>query len=40
MEYVPEPDRAKGVSKTDLMGIDSPMEKALGVLWCVESDTL
>ncbi|XP_030844157.1 uncharacterized protein LOC100890944 [Strongylocentrotus purpuratus] len=40
MESVPEPDRAKGVSKTDLMGVDSPMEKALGVLWCVESDTL
>ncbi|XP_063968310.1 uncharacterized protein LOC129267694 [Lytechinus pictus] len=40
MESVPEPDRAKGVSKTDLLGTDSPMEKALGVLWCIESDTL
>lgn len=37
---VPEDDRAKEVKELDLENDHLPIERALGVQWCVESDTL
>ncbi|XP_030849893.1 uncharacterized protein LOC115927770 [Strongylocentrotus purpuratus] len=39
LETVPEEDRAKGTTKTNLLQDKLPLQKALGVQWCVESDT-
>ena len=36
---VPENDRAKDVRNVDLSQDVLPIERALGVLWCIESDT-
>ena len=35
---IPEPDRADGVKELDLDLDSLPLERALGVQWCVESD--
>ena len=39
LEAVPEEDRAKGTTKTDLIQDKLPLQKTLGVQWCIESDT-
>ena len=39
MEAIPEKDRAKEIKGTDLSKDKLPIERALGVHWCVESDT-
>jgi len=39
LKTIPEPDRAEGVKKID-MDLDSlPVERTLGVQWCVETDS-
>lgn len=40
LDSVPKEDRAEKVSKLDLMLDDLPADRALGVHWCVQSDTL
>ena len=40
LESVPEEDRAKEIKGLDLGQDKLPVERALGVCWCVESDTL
>ena len=39
LESVPADDRAKGVNDLDLKVDPLPIERALGVTWCVENDT-
>ena len=39
LESVPADDRAKGVKDLDLKVDQLPIERALGVTWCVENDT-
>ena len=39
LETVPEEERSKDVKTLDLNYDDLPIERALGVHWCVESDT-
>ncbi|XP_071482161.1 uncharacterized protein [Diadema antillarum] len=39
LNAVPEEDRAKNVREINLQHDDLPIERALGVQWCVESDT-
>ena len=38
LKTVPEEDRAKNVREINLLHDDLPLERALGVQWCVESD--
>ena len=40
LESVPEEERAKEIKGLDLGQDKLPVERALGVWWCVESDTL
>ena len=39
LETIPEEERAKEVKTLDLSKDDLPVERALGVKWCVETDT-
>ena len=39
LESIPENERSKDVKALDLHYDDLPIERALGVQWCVESDT-
>ena len=39
LETIPEDDRAKGLKNLDLHQNSLPMEGALGVQWCVETDS-
>ena len=39
MQSIPEKDRKMGVKNSDLLG-SLPKDRALGVLWNVENDTL
>ena len=39
LETIPEAERAKEVKTLDLSKDDLPVERALGVKWCVETDT-
>lgn len=39
LETIPEDKRAKDVKALDLSKDDLPVERALGVRWCVETDT-
>ena len=39
LEAFPEDDRAKGLKNLDLNQNSLPMERALGVQWCVETDS-
>ena len=39
LESIPPEDRAKGVKDLDLRQDPLPIERALGVQWCIESDT-
>ena len=39
LETIPEADRAKEVKNLDLSNDTLPVERALGVEWCVETDT-
>ncbi|XP_078344097.1 uncharacterized protein LOC144629756 [Oculina patagonica] len=39
LETIPEAERAKEVKALDLSKDDLPVERALGVKWCVETDT-
>ena len=39
MASVPPDDRVKGLRDINLIDNDLPIERALGVMWCVESDT-
>ncbi len=39
MTSVPPEDRAKGIKDVDLLTDIMPVERALGVQWCIESDT-
>ena len=39
LESIPEEERSKGVKTLDLNYDELPIERALGVQWCVESDT-
>lgn len=39
MSQFPEEERSKGVKTLDLNYDDLPVERVLGVQWCVESDT-
>ena len=39
IESIPENERSKDVKTLDLNYDDLPIERALGVQWCVESDT-
>ena len=39
LNSVPEKDRAKNVREINIQSDDLPIERALGVQWCVESDT-
>ena len=39
LESIPEEERSKDVKTLDLNYDDLPVERALGVQWCVESDT-
>ena len=39
LETIPECERAKEVKTLDLSKDDLPVERALGVVWCVETDT-
>ena len=40
LNHIPEPERAKNLKEVDLDYEELPSEKALGVLWAVESDSL
>ena len=40
LQSVPEEDRAKEIKGLDLGQDKLPVERALGVCWCIESDTL
>ena len=40
LDTVPTNERAKGIQNLDLEQDSLPIERALGVQWCVESDTL
>ena len=40
LNHIPEPERAKNLKEIDLDYEELPSEKALGVLWAVESDSL
>ncbi|XP_071477081.1 uncharacterized protein [Diadema antillarum] len=39
MQAVPVTDRAKAVKELNLLHDDLPIERALGLQWCIESDT-
>ena len=39
IEHIPHEDRAKGIKDLDLLHDKLPVERALGIQWCVESDT-
>ena len=39
LESIPEEERSKDVKTLDLNYDELPIERALGVQWCVESDT-
>ena len=39
LETIPEDERAKGLKNLDLHQNSLPMERALGVQWCVETDS-
>ena len=39
IEHIPHEDRAKGIKDLDLVHDKLPVERALGIQWCVESDT-
>ena len=39
LETIPEDERAKGLKNLDLHQSSLPMERALGVQWCVETDS-
>ena len=39
LEFIPEAERAKEVKRLDLIKDDLPVERALGVKWCVETGT-
>ena len=39
MAAVPPADRAEGIKDLDLLKDDLPIERALGIQWCVENDT-
>ena len=39
LEAIPEAERAKEVKSLDLSKVDLPVERALGVKWCVETDS-
>ncbi|XP_053398193.1 uncharacterized protein LOC123532323 [Mercenaria mercenaria] len=39
LNQIPVEDRANGLRNTDLLRDDLPIERALGIQWCVESDT-
>ena len=39
LEHIPSEDRAKGLKDIDLLHDSLPVERALGIQWCVESDT-
>ena len=39
IEHIPQEDRAKGIKDLDLRQDKLPVERALGIQWCVESDT-
>ena len=39
LEAIPEDDLAKGLKNLDLRQNTLPMERALGVQWCMETDT-
>jgi len=38
LEMIPEDERAKGLKNLDLHQSSLPMERALGVQWCMETD--
>ena len=40
LQLVPEEDRAKEIKGLDLGQDKLPVERARGVCWCIESDTL
>ena len=39
IEHIPHEDRAKGIKDLDLLHDKLPVQRALGIQWCVESDT-
>ena len=39
LEMIPENERAKGLKNLDLHQSSLPMERALGVQWCVKTDS-
>ncbi|XP_072040583.1 uncharacterized protein [Amphiura filiformis] len=39
MAAIPAEDRAKGIQDLDLLRDSGPVERALGVHWCIESDS-
>ena len=39
LDAIPEAERAKEVKNLDLTKEDLPVERALGVRWCIETDT-
>jgi hypothetical protein len=39
IEKIPPNDRASGIKNLDLRQYDLPIERALGVEWCIESDS-
>ena len=39
LEMIPAEDRAKGLKEFDLKNDPLPLERALGVVWCIESDS-
>ncbi|XP_038074806.1 uncharacterized protein LOC119742710 [Patiria miniata] len=39
LNSVPAEDRAKGIREVNLLHDDLPIERALGVQWCIESDS-
>ena len=40
IESIPPAERAKGIQELNLTKDSLPIERALGIQWCVESDTL
>lgn len=40
LESIPEKKRAKDFQQRDISKMSLPIERALGVIWCIESDTL
>ena len=39
IEGIPPEDRAKGIKELDFAKDEMPMERALGVCWCIKSDS-